>query len=190
MSNYFPRLGYDNRNEISNSLERRMRGMAAQDELPPLNGSSKEPYDYQFIDLNAVISTDADQVAIGQGILKKQWKQAGRNYFRYQTDRPVPFRFAVSSARYRVQKDKYRDIAIEIYYHPGHPENVSRLIEQAKQTLAYCEKNFAPYPHPVIRFAEVSAFAEGFGATAYPTTIYMKEDGGFHTGLVMNRGLT
>ena len=62
------------------------------------------------------------------------------------------------------------------------------MLEQAKQTIAYCEKNFGPYPHPLIRFAEVSAFAEGFAATAYPTTIYMKENGGFHSKLDIKQG--
>jgi ABC-2 type transport system permease protein len=183
ISNYFPRLGYDDRNEITNSLERRMRGMAEQDKLPALRSTATEPYNYDFIDLHAIVSTDSDQVAIGQGVLQKQWKTGGRNYFSYQTERPIPFRFALSSARYQVQRSRYRNIGIEVYYHPAHSENVRRLIDQVKQTLAYCEKNFAPYPHPVIRFAEVSAFAEGFGATAYPSTIYMKEDGGFHTNL-------
>ncbi|HUH32956.1 MAG TPA: M1 family aminopeptidase, partial [Daejeonella sp.] len=188
ISNYFPDLGYDENNDITNSIERKMRGMKAQDPLPSLESETDDPFDHQFIDLQAVISTDGDQQAIGQGVLEKQWRQGGRNYFRYTTDRPIPFRFAVSSARYKVLKDRFRNIAIEIYYHPDHPENVSHLLKQAKQTIAYCEQNYGPYPHPLIRFAEVSAFAEGFAATAYPTTIYMKENGGFHTKLDADQG--
>ena len=181
ISNYFPDLGYDENNELTNSLERTIRGMKPQDELPALESRNDEPFNQRFINLQATISTDGDQLAVGQGVLQKQWREGGRNYFCYQTDRPVPFRFAVSSARYQVQKERFRNTMIEIYYHPSHAENVGRLIGQAKQTLMYCEQNFGPYPHPLIRFAEVSAFAEGFGATAYPTTIYMKENGGFHS---------
>ncbi|HYC28761.1 MAG TPA: M1 family aminopeptidase, partial [Chitinophagaceae bacterium] len=66
---------------------------------------------------------------------------------------------------------------------PRHAVNVDSLIANTKRTLAYCEQNFAPYPHKVVRFAEISAFAEGFGATAYPGTIYMKENGGFYNNL-------
>src|SRR6185437_12447740 len=98
-------------------------------------------------------------------------------YFRYRSDRPMPFRFAVSSASYQVQKSRYRNIPIEVYY--SHPQNVAKLIANAQQTLAYMEQYIGAYPHHVVRFAEVSSFATGFAATSYPGTIYMKEDGGF-----------
>ena len=187
ISNYFPALGYDSNNEITNSIERRKRHMPAQDKLPVLETPEEKPYDYRFIDLDATISTEEDQVAIGQGNLIKSWSRSGRRYFHYKTDRPIPFRFAVSSARYLVAKAMYRNIPIEVYYDSRHGQNVSRLLNHAKKTLAYCERSFGPYPHRVVRFAEISAFAEGFAATAYPGTIYMKENAGFYTNLDANK---
>ncbi|NEU07704.1 aminopeptidase [Flavihumibacter sp. R14] len=187
ISNFFPSLGYDGNYEITNSIERRKRGMSAQDKLPALETPDEDPYDYKFINLDAVISTEADQLAIGQGDLVKSWSSSGRRYFHYKTDRPIPFRFAVSSARYLVKRATYRNIPIEVYYDPRHGQNVSLLISHAKKTLEYCEENFGSYPHKSVRFAEISAFAEGFAATAYPGTIYMKENGGFYTNLATNK---
>jgi ABC-2 type transport system permease protein len=143
-------------------------------------------YEYGFIELDAVVSTSGDQVAIGSGEMVKQWTDNDRNYFHYKSDRPMPFRFAFSSARYKIRKDNYKNIPIEVYYDKRHAANVDSLIANAKRTLDYCESNFGNYPHKTVRFAEVSDFAEGFAATAYPGVIYMKEIGGFYNNI--NKG--
>jgi ABC-2 type transport system permease protein len=180
ISNFFPKIGYNNNNEITNSIERHKRLMKDQALLTSLEDTAVAPY--EFINLDATISTSAGQTAIGIGKLAKQWQTNNRNYFHY-TASQVPFRFALSSAAYSVKRGKYRNIPIEIYYHPSHSVNVDKLVSNVVNTLAYCENNFGPYQYDVIRFAEVSAFAEGFGATAYPATIFMKENGGFYNML-------
>lgn len=180
ISNYYPALGYNAENEISSNLERQERGMPAQSPLPRLETPTPVPYDYRFIHLDAIVSTEGDQTVIGPGELVSRWTRKGRSYFRYRTPEPVPFRFAFSSARYAVRRDQYKDITIEVYYDERHGQNVKRLLEDAKKTLKYAERNFGKYPYKVVRFAEVSAFAEGFAATSYPSTSYMKEDGGFN----------
>lgn len=183
ISNYYPSLGYESSNEITNSIERKKRKMPPQDALKKLEEAQSSPYNYEFIDLDAVVSTEKDQVAIGQGELLKQWSVGDRNYFHYKTAAPIPFRFAFSSARYTIKKDMYKGIAIEVYYDEHHAVNVDRLISDTKNTLEYCEANFGPYPHRIIRYAEISGFAEGFSATAYPSVIYMKENAGFYNRL-------
>lgn len=183
ISNYFPSLGYESNNEITNSIERKKRKMPTQDALKKLEAVQSSPYKYEFIDLNAVVSTEKDQLAIGQGELLKQWSVGGRNYYHYKTAAPIPFRFAFSSARYTIKKDIYKGIAIEVYYDEHHAVNVDKLISDTKKTLEYCEANFGPYPYKIIRYAEISGFAEGFAATAYPSVIYMKENAGFYNRL-------
>jgi ABC-2 type transport system permease protein len=183
ISNYYPALGYNAENEISSKLEREKRAMPAQSPLPTLDTSTPLPFDYRFTGLDAIVSTDDDQTVIGVGDLIKKWTAKGRNYFHYKTPGPVPFRFAFSSARYECVTDRYQDIRIEVYYDKRHAGNVRQLISDAKKTLRYCEASFGEYPYKVIRFAEISAFAEGFGATSYPSTIYMKENGGFYARL-------
>ncbi len=180
ISTFFPVFGYQPENEITNSIEREKRKMPEQSKLKELYAVTPEPYDYAYTDLDLVVSTAADKIAISSGDLIAQWEKNNRNYFHYQADRMIPFRFAISSARYKVKTGRYKNIPIEIYYDERHAMNVGKLITQAKQTLEYCEQAYAPYPHTVIRFAEISSFATGFAGTAYPSVIYMKEDGGFY----------
>lgn len=183
ISTFFPRLGYDSGNELSSEIKRSQRGLARQRPLKKLEQPTDPNYDYQFIDYEAIISTERSQIAVSSGALKKQWKKGGRNYFHFKSDRAMPFRFAVSSAEYKISKSYYRTIPIEIYYHPSHSQNVKQLMTEAKRTLAYAEKSFGRFPHRIMRFAEVSAFAEGFAATSYPNVIYMKENGGFFNNI-------
>ena len=180
LSNYFPSFGYSADNEITSSVQRHQRGMKPLAPLKKVEEPTPNPYDYGFINFDAIVSTEGDQQVIGSGNLIKSWTSGDRAYFHYRTDIPIPFRFAFSSARYKMKMDSFKNIGIEIYYDERHGANVDQLIADTKKTLAYCETNFGNYPNKIIRFAEISSFAEGFAATSYPCTIYMKENGGFY----------
>jgi ABC-2 type transport system permease protein len=181
ISRYYPIFGYQAGNEIENEAERTRRKMAAATPLKKLEDSSVD--DYGFINFEAVISTTEKQTAIGTGELVKNWTEKGRNYFHYRSPVPIPFRFAVSSAEYAVKRTTQNGISIEAYYHSTHAENVAHLVEEAKNTIVYCEKNFGKYPFKSIRFAEISGFTEGFAATAYPGSIFMSESVVFHADI-------
>lgn len=181
ISNYYPRLGYQTDNEMTNSKERKKRNMP--DETPIRKLEDKETQSYDFIDFDAVVSTSEEQTVVGVGDLMNQWKSEGRNYFHYKSSGKIPFRFAFSSAEYETKKELYKGVSIEIYYDKRHGRNITELISATKNTLDYCQKNFGPYPYKTIRYAEISAFAEGFAATAYPSTIYMKENFGFYSDI-------
>jgi ABC-2 type transport system permease protein len=184
ISRYYPTFGYLPENEISDSIKRKQYnlGMAT-----PTKSFDAPKVSQDFINLDMVVSTAAEQTAIGIGELISTWKSKGRNYFRYQTGAPIPFRFALSSANYAIKKEIYKGKKLEIFYHPQHSENVLHLLKNVKLTMDYCEANFGPYPFQTIRFAEVSSFTKGFAATAYPTTIYMTEDLIFHSNIKSDR---
>lgn len=177
ISNFFPGFGYRSDNEIEDQKERKKRGLVPSAVVIPLDRKTNSVE--TFINLDMTISTASDQTAIGLGTLKKKWKQHNRQYFHYSTESPIPFRFVVASARYAVKKLKYRNIAVEVYYHPEHGQNIDHLIKNAQQTLAYCEANFSPYPYKILRFAEISSFTKGFAGTAYPTGFFINETFGF-----------
>jgi ABC-2 type transport system permease protein len=179
VSNFFPRFGYISDNEIDDHAERHNRKMPVSDIVKPLKENVDKPYNYGFIDLDATISTSKDQTVVSIGELQAQWQTANRNYFRYKTQKPIPFRFAVSSARYAMKRLNHRGITFEAYYQPGHRQNIERLMDDAKQAFDYCEQNFGKYPYHTIRFAEISSFTKGFAATAYPTVFFINEDFGF-----------
>ncbi len=183
ISRYYPVFGYQPDIELEDESERVKRKMGAATALKKLEETDSAGYDYSFINLDAIISTTENQTAIGTGELVRNWTENGRSYFQYKSLVPIPFRFAVSSAKYAVKKSSQNGIAIEIYYHPAHSENVAHLTNEVKNTIAYCENNFGPFPFKSVRFAEISGFTEGFAATSYPATIFMNENMGFHADL-------
>ncbi len=186
ISNYFPSIGYNFDNEIEDKDERKKRKMPLQDGLTKVDAPLANPYNYEFIDFDAIISTSADQTAISVGELVNNYSKNNRNYSQYKAN-TIPFRFAVSSAKYAIEKSNYKDIAIEIFYEPKHHQNILHLINSIKKTLQYCETNFGKYPYKTIRFAEISSFTRGFAATAYPATIYINETQ-FHLNLLQGEG--
>jgi ABC-2 type transport system permease protein len=181
VSRYYPQFGYLSDNEIQDEKIRKENNLSPLT-LDKIYNAPKSFID-DFIQLDMVISTEENQVAIGVGELMSQRKDKSRNYFHYKTNSPIPFRFGLSSAKYAIAKDQHRNKKIEVYYHPSHHENVDHLLENIKHTLDYCESNFGPYPFSTIRFAEISGFTRGFAATAYPATIFMTESMIFHANI-------
>ncbi|KRD08368.1 aminopeptidase [Flavobacterium sp. Root901] len=181
ISRYFPLFGYQDSNEISSKKERAKRHLQPQTPLKKLEDKSEIKYD--FVDYDAVVSTSGNQTAIGVGDLIGKWKKDGRNYFHYKSNGKIPFRFAFSSAEYQIKKTNYKGISIEVFYDRRHSRNIKKLIRNIKNTLDYCQENFGKYPYKTIRYAEVSAFADGFAATSYPSTVFMKENFGFYSDL-------
>jgi aminopeptidase N len=108
------------------------------------------------------------------------------NQFHYQSSEPIPFRFAVASAKYAVASDTIDGHLIEVYYHPDHARNVAALVAGIKQTMTYCERNFSPYAYDAIRFVEISSFTQGFAATAYPGVVFMNEQA-FHVDITADK---
>jgi ABC-2 type transport system permease protein len=181
ISRYYPQFGYLSDNEIQDEQIRKENNLSALTKDKIYNAPKSSIDD--FIQLDMMISTEENQVAIGVGELMSQRKEEDRNYFHYKTNSPIPFRFGLSSANYAIAKDQHRNKKIEVYYHPTHHENVDHLLENIKHTLDYCESNFGPYPFSTIRFAEISGFTRGFAATAYPATIFMTESMIFHANI-------
>ena len=180
VSRYFPSIGYQADYELQDEKERAAFGLAKVNPIKKVIAPAV--YQKDFIDLDMTISTEAAQTAIGTGDLEKQWKGGGRNYFQYQAN-GIPFRFGLSSAVYQKQSASYQGIAIHVFYHPSHYENVAHLLKNAQLTLDYCIRNFGKYPFKSINFAEISSFTRGFAATAYPSAIFMPEDMIFHSNI-------
>lgn len=180
ISRYYPTIGYQKDYEIQDEKQR------VQFKLGKLTALKKpeapEVVKKDYINLNMTVSTEGNQTVIGTGDLVKKWTKSGRHYFQYKADQ-IPFRFAVSSAKYEIKSDNYKGITINIFYHKKHYENVDHLLENAKLTLDYCQQNFGQYPFKTINFAEISSFTKGFAATAYPSAVFMPEDMIFHANI-------
>ncbi|WP_108425296.1 M1 family aminopeptidase [Flagellimonas amoyensis] len=180
ISRFFPMFGYDEGREISDIELRKTQELGEATPLTILEAKKIKVDD--FIDLSLQISTPEDQIAMGTGELKRQWKSEGRNYFEYRAD-AIPFRFAVASAAYATKEVDHNGVAIRVLHNPGHNQNVDHLIANTKLALDYCIQNFGPYPFRSVTFAEVSAFTKGFAGTAYPAVIYMTENMTFNANI-------
>src|SRR5690606_24651208 len=101
----------------------------------------------------------------------------GRRYFHYQMDAPILNYYSFLSARYEVRRDRWNDVAIEIFYHPGHEYNLDRMIESVKASLDYFTANFGPYQHSQVRILEFPRYQSY--AQSFPNTIPYSEAIGF-----------
>jgi hypothetical protein len=177
-----PYIGYQERGELVDDNDRRKFGLAPKERMrhrddPVGLGQNGLATDADFVTFEATIGTDADQWAIAPGYLQREWTDGGRRYFSYRMDAPILNFFAVQSARYAVRKDRWHDVAIEVYYQPGHEYNLDRMIAATKAGLDYFTKNFGPYQYRqfrIVEFPRYAAFAQSF-----PNTVPYSEGIGF-----------
>src|SRR5262245_19826983 len=96
-------------------------------------------------------------------------------------DAPILHFYSYLSADWKVRRDHWqdpgKDVAIEIYYQPGHEYNVERMVDGVKKTLAYCTASFSPYQHRQVRIIEFPRYASF--AQSFPNTIPFSESIGF-----------
>ena len=189
-SGLLPAIGYQDRGELTEDRDRRKHGLAPRPRMPDLDDPVARMRNYissdgDWIDFEATVSTDEDQVALAPGYLQKTWVENGRRYFAYRMDVPILNFYAFLSARYAVKKAAWHgrngdhdvDVPIEIYYQPGHEYNLDAMIAAVKDSLDYYTRNFGPYQHRQVRILEFPRYA--MFAQSFPNTIPYSEAIGF-----------
>lgn len=178
----FPSLGYPG-GGLENNQVRREYGLPDLEPTPlPSDSSALGNHslarDSDWVDFEAIVSTSVNQIAIATGYLQEEWIDDGRRYFYYKMDSKMLNIYSFNSARYEVKKDRWKDVALEIYYHKGHEYNLDRMMDGMKAALTYGSENFSPYQHKQARIIE---FPRTFGnfAQAFPNTIPFSEGRGF-----------
>ena len=166
-----PVIGYESGRELSDPNDRRKYGLGEQVLMPVLErhctDGCRDNYLHghaDWVDLDTVISTSPDQIAIAPGSLVREWQQNGRRYFEYKLDHPSLFFFSFMSARYEVLREEWNGIKLEVYYHRDHPWNVPRMMNSLKKSLDYYTRNFGPYYHKearIIEFPRVASIRPG-----------------------------
>ena len=170
-----PVIGYDSGRELTDPNDRRKYGLGEQVLMPPLERNCTDDCRDNYggghadwVDVDTVISTSPDQIAVAPGSLVREWRQNGRRYFEYKLDHPSLAFISFMSARYEVRRDEWNGIKLEVYYDPNHPWNVPRMMNSLKKSLAYYTQNFGPYYHKearIIEFPRVATFAQAFAGT-------------------------
>jgi len=179
-----PSFGYDEDRRIALPRKRRQNGLEPIDPLPELRRDCDTTCNVHYISkdsdwvtVETVISTSEDQIAVAPGSLIEQWKENGRNYYRYRVDHPSLNFYSFISARYEVERGKVGDVDTEVYYHKEHAWNVPKMSRAISDTLEYCAKEFGPYKHKqarIIEFPRIASFAQ-----AFPGTMPYSESVGF-----------
>jgi len=177
-----PHIGYQRAMELQDDRDRRRHGLGPRARMaaPEDPGARADNYlgnDADWIGFDAVVSTSPDQTVVAPGTLEQEWMAGGRRFFHFRMDKPILNFYTFQSARYDVRHDRWQDVTIDVYYHPGHEFNVDRMIRGAKAALAYGSKHYSPYQHRELRIAEFPRYAAF--AQAAPATIPFSESAGF-----------
>ncbi|WP_099368005.1 ABC transporter permease/M1 family aminopeptidase [Sphingobacterium sp. 1.A.4] len=170
----FPSLTYVHMAEVENNDVRAKYGLPPKDRMADPRDSSKLGNNYisqdaDWINFEAILSTNTDQIAIAPGYLQKEWEKDGKRYFHYKMDAPILNFYAFISAKFNVKKEKYKGKDLEIYYHAFHDFNLDRMMASMKKSLDYYEANYSPYQFNQMRVIEfpktVGTFAQAFANT-------------------------
>ena len=170
-----PQIGYQTEIELSDRNERRKRGLGEPELMPALDPTdlSARATNYisassDWVNVETIISTSPDQIAVAPGSLQRTWEENGRRYFHYRVDHPSLNFYSFISARYEVARDEWNGVQTEVYYHPEHSWNVPNMMRSIHKSLEYYSKNFGPYRHRqarIIEFPRVAEFAQAFPGT-------------------------
>lgn len=180
-----PAFGYRSDSEISDSNTRKKYDLPEKERMPELEADCGPACDKNYltnglsdyIDVETVISTASDQIAIAPGSLIKEWEEGDRKYFHYKVDHPSQNFYSFISARFEVAREKWNGVDIEIYYDKRHDVNVPKMVAAVEKSLEYYTENFGPYYHKqnrIIEFPRYSTFAQ-----AFPGTMPYSESFGF-----------
>jgi ABC-2 type transport system permease protein len=181
---YSPYIGYAPDIELTDDSARHKHGLDKARRLPTLDDIAARQYnsgsfDADWINFEATVSTSPDQIGIAPGYLQKEWVQDGRRYFQYKMDAPILNLYSIQSGEYSVRRDKWNDVNLEVYYHPGHEFDIDTMMQSMKETLTYCSANFSPFQFHQLRIIEFPGY--GTFAESFANTIPFSESIGFIT---------
>ncbi|WP_179354228.1 M1 family aminopeptidase [Winogradskyella vidalii] len=184
-----PTMGYNSSYELSDNNTRKKYDLEPKERTPKLTSTLSELHNRNyisdgqsdFINVETYISTVKEQTAIAPGSLIKTWEENGRNYYHYKTDTPSLNFYSFMSADFKIKKQQWNGIDIEVYYDEKHPENVEMMLDAVERSLVYYTENFGPYFHKQCRIIEFPRYASF--AQAFPGTMPYSEAIGFVVNL-------
>lgn len=179
-----PGIGYNSDFEISDKNKRNKLGLPAKKRSTPLDEHDSiarmKNYvvkDADWVDVETVISTAEDQIAVAPGSLIRTWKENGKSYFHYKLDKASLNFYSFISAKYEVARKNFKGISLEVYYIKEHAYNVPNMLSSMEKSLDYFTTHFGPYYHKQARIIEFPRYASF--AQAFPGTMPYSEGIGF-----------
>jgi hypothetical protein len=182
---YVPFIGYFQDVQMVDDSARHRHGLGKSPGLAKLEDLAARQSSYiaaneDWVNFEGTVSTSPDQIAIMPGYLQKEWTQDGRRYFHYKADAPIMSGIvSMNSARYATARDRWHDVNLEIYYHPGHEFDLDKMMLGMKSALDYCSTAFSSFQFKQLRIIEFPRY--GDFAESFPNTIPFSESIGFIT---------
>ena len=183
-----PQIGYQPSSELENKNKRKKYGLPEKDLMPALErnctADCMNTYisnNSDWVDVETIISAPPGQTAIAPGSLLRQWDENGRCYSQYHLDHASLNFYSWLSADYKVDREKWNGIDIEVYYLAEHPWNVPKMLRSVRKSFEYYTANYGPYAHKearIIEFPRIATFAQ-----AFPGTMPYSESIGFIANL-------
>ncbi|MGV3707559.1 MAG: M1 family aminopeptidase [Gemmatimonas sp.] len=172
---WFPSIGYQSQRRETDAATRKEYGLPPRAAVPGLydTTASRVRQDAQRIAFSATVSTDPGQTALAPGRLVRSWTEGGRPHFQYQTDVSLGNEFSIFSAAYGIERSSWKNVAIELYYHPNQTAQNARIIAAVKSALEYYTDKYGAYPYSIVRF--VARPGSGVGMHADDSTIDFSE---------------
>ena len=119
-----------------------------------------------FIDVETIISTSKDQIAIAPGSLIDRWEKIIETILNIKLIIHLKTFTHLFLQIIKLRK-KWNDVDIEIYYDKKHSVNVNKMVKAVERSLEYYEKLWT-LPHKqcrIIEFPRFSTFAQAFPGT-------------------------
>lgn len=158
-----PVIGYQPMRELWSSDDRRKHGLPRQLTLAIPGDINQNVSEYGAATFDAIIGTSDDQVAVAPGELRRTWSESGRRYFHYASDVPINGTEVFFSADYAVHRERWKDVDVQVYLHPGHVEHRERLLRSVRASLDYFSEQFGQYPYRFLQVVEQPGNFFGMG---------------------------
>ncbi|HCT59195.1 MAG TPA: hypothetical protein DGD08_18495 [Gemmatimonas aurantiaca] len=172
-NNWLPAIGYQSSRELMSPSERRAYQLPSRTVIPSLYSKQAPLAPRGGTQLNTVLSTTEDQVAVAPGALQRTWVRDGRRYFHYETSAPIGNEWVFASARYAVHDETWNNpdqsgqsVQIRLYHHPTHTQYLDRTLRSIRASLTYYSAQFGPYPYTHLTMVERPGEGTGLHADA------------------------
>ncbi len=139
-----------------------------------LSGNHYQRIDSDLIDLETIVSTSAEQIAVAPGYLMSERTENDRRYFHYKMDSKIKFVFGYNSGKFEKQQEDHNGVNLRVYYHKKHVRSIESFMNGLKASLDYNSEYFGDLPHRQAQLIEFS-LSEGTYATTAANCIPVSE---------------
>ncbi|WDE08758.1 hypothetical protein SG34_033195 [Thalassomonas viridans] len=180
---YMPFFGFSEHYTLKDDVKRKKYGLVPLPPQPRLEQAitaAKGDFsgDYAWAKVETRISTSAEHIAVAPGELLSQSRANNRNYFHYQTRRPIRRVSAIISAKLNKSSEVVDGTLLEVYHSPEHQDFAREHLDAMAATLSYGNRHFSRYPARQLRLFEIPNTL-GYSGYAMPQMMLVNENLGF-----------